>query len=254
MKRLRTAAHDPTAAAAPSAPIIGVDHMPLAVKDLQQATDDYRQLDFAIKPGRPHNNGITTNNIKFPDGAGIELITASEARDDLTRHYVEHLAVSEGPAFIAFHARDTKKLVAALKAAGLDYSEKDGQLTDARYRYIFFVDDNRSPTDRPEHFRHANTASAMTGVWLAPPDPAPLERLFAALGATSHKETLLAPDPVEATVFKVENGRVVLLPPSRQVIKGRPIVGAELDVPKDRAEAFIPPGRTHGLWLHFVPR
>ena len=242
------------AVAAPGAPLIGIDHMPLAVKNLEQATNDYRHLGFAIKPGRPHDNGITTNNIKFPDGAGIELITAPVARDDLTRRYVEHLARSEGPAFIAFHARDTKKLFAALKVAGIGYSEGDGELTDVSYRYIFFVGDNRSPTDRPEHFKHPNTASAMTGVWLAPPDPAPLVRLLTVLGATSHKETVLAPDPVDATVFKVENGRVVLLPPSRQVIRGRPIVGAEFDVAKGRPEVFLPPDQTHGLWLHFIPR
>jgi hypothetical protein len=122
------------------------------------------------------------------------------------------------------------------------------------YSYVFFVGDNRSPTDKPEHFKHSNTASAMTGVWLAPPDPAPLVRLFTALGATAHQEMVLTPDPVEATVFRVENGRVVLLPPSRQLIRGRPIVGAEFDVAKDRPEAFIPPDRTHGLWLHFIPR
>jgi len=243
-----------TAVAVPGTPIIGVDHMPLAVKDLEQATRDYRDLGFAIKPGRPHHNGITTNNIKFPDGAGIELITAPAARDALTQRYVEHLARGDGPAFIAFHARDTKKLIAALRAAGIGYSEKDGELTDASYRYIFFVGDNRSPTDRPEHFRHSNTASAMTGVWLAPPDPAPLIRLLTALGATSHQETLRAPDPIDATVFKVENGRVLLLPPSRQVVKGRPIVGAEFDVAKGRPEVFVSPDKTHGLWLHFIPR
>jgi hypothetical protein len=242
------------AAATPAAPLIGIDHMPLAVNKLDEATNDYRHLGFAIKPGRPHTNGISTNNVKFPDGAGIELITAAEPRDDMTRNYLKLLAQGDAPAYIAFHARDMKKFVAAMKAAGLEYSQENGQLTGVSYQYIFFVGDNRSPTDRPEHFRHPNTATAMTGVWLAPADPAPLIRLFAALGAVAHKEVVLAPSPIHATVINVENGRVVLLPRSQQILKGRPIVGAEFDVAKGRPEVFLPPEQTHGLWLHFIPR
>ena len=66
----------------------------------------------------------------------------------------------------------------------------------------------------------------------------------------------IATEPVEATVLDLENGRVVLLPGSRQLIKGRPIVGAEFDVSKKEArqDVFIPPAETHGLWLHLIPR
>jgi len=33
-------------------PLIGIDHIPLAVKNLEQASDSYRRLGFALKPGR----------------------------------------------------------------------------------------------------------------------------------------------------------------------------------------------------------
>ena len=63
---------------------IGIDHIPLAVNDLASATETYRRLGFAIKPGRFHADGIRNNHVKFEDGAGIELITASAPTDALT--------------------------------------------------------------------------------------------------------------------------------------------------------------------------
>lgn len=36
---------------------------------------------------------------------------------------------------------------------------------------MFFISDNRSPTDRPEHFAHPNGTEAMARVWVAPGDP-----------------------------------------------------------------------------------
>ncbi len=104
--------------------------------------------------------------MKFPDGSGIELITAKSSVDDLTRRYVELLRQGEGPGFFALHVRDPKRLAAALKAAQLPYDDR-GEVPLPGLDWLFFVGDNRSPTDRPEHFAHANGAIAMSRVWLA---------------------------------------------------------------------------------------
>jgi glyoxalase-like protein len=34
--------------------VIGLDHIPIAVDNLERAADQYRALGFALKPGRPH--------------------------------------------------------------------------------------------------------------------------------------------------------------------------------------------------------
>ena len=85
-------------------PVVGLDHIPVAVRDLERASADFRALVFAIKPGRDHANGIRTAHVKFRDGSGIELITAGAAVDELTTRYVDLLAHGEGPAFVALHA------------------------------------------------------------------------------------------------------------------------------------------------------
>jgi hypothetical protein len=48
--------------------------------------------------------------------------------------------------------------------------------------YVFFAGLNQSPTDRPEHFAHANSAFRLEGVWLEGQSLAAEAQLFAALG------------------------------------------------------------------------
>ena len=133
--------------------VTGLDHIPIAVRDLDGAAADYRALGFSLKPGRPHENGITNQHVKFPDGTELELITAPEARDALTTTYRRHLAAGDGPAFLALFAPGV-----ATASLGLDVDP---------LRYIFMFGRNQSPTDRPEHFAHANTAESLIGAWLA---------------------------------------------------------------------------------------
>jgi hypothetical protein len=258
--------------------VIGIDHIPLVVKNLDLAAEDYSKLGFALKPGRFHGNGIRNAHVKFPDGSGIELITASKASDALTAHYMELLDRGEGPAYLGFHARNTDRLLSALAAGGISYSREDGfvELSDPRLNFIFIGRDNRSSTDRPAHFAHANSAIAMTAIWIATSDTAALSWLMSSLGSVARQERVFVPEPTTATVFAVENGRVILLPEAHQVIKGRPVVGAsfrvaDLDALTNllaaanispivvreegrRREILVPPQATHGIWLAFSER
>jgi hypothetical protein len=248
---------------APSGPsIIGIDHIPLAVKDLDQATNAYLGLGFSLKPGRPHGNGIRNSHVKFKDGSGVELLSPpSQSKDALTAHYLVHLKQGDGPAYISFHARGTDKLIAALNASGFAF-KNDGVITldDPLLGFIFFVQDNRSPTDKPEHFAHPNSTIAMTGVWLALDDDShqSLTKLLTALGAVMSEKTVFAPHAVKAAVFSVQNGQVVVLPKSHKLSADRPVVGATFwirhDVPASRESGgerklLVPPSIAHGLWL-----
>ena len=151
-------------------------------------------------------------------------------------------------------------------------TDGDGtQLDEPLLDFLFFVQDNRSPTDRPTHFAHPNTATAMTGVWLALDDAHRwrMRQLLLALGATVRRERVLAPERIEADVFTVQNGRIVVLPANRQTHAGRPIIGVEFLV-RDLASTacarhtsekmpsaaqlrrcVIDPSHAHGVWLEF---
>lgn len=257
--------------------IIGIDHIPVAVDNLDRAASTYRRLGFSLKPGRAHDNGIRNNHVKFEDGSGIELLAPGAHEDALNARYLRHLKQGEGPAYLSLHARDTAALTKALAAAGFGFRQEGATTTleAPELGFLFFVRDNRSPTDRPEHFAHRNSALAMSGVWLAV-DAATrkrLDTLLRALGAVASKEIVHAPGAVSADVYAVRNGRIIVLSAAQQHTKGRPVVGVEfrvrnvgrlaaaidaMEIPPmepgasgHRPRLRVPPGIAHGLWLEF---
>jgi catechol 2,3-dioxygenase-like lactoylglutathione lyase family enzyme len=256
--------------------IVGLDHIPIAVRDLENAASQYRQLGFALKPGRPHENGIQNQHAKFPDGTELELITAPKAVDPLTTIYRRHLASGDGPAFLAFFAPETARVAERLDAMHQPYAREGASIdlpAEGSTGYIFFSGRNHSPTDRPEHFAHANGAQSLIGVWLAASDLSSERRLLEGLGGTFVEQERRVPTPLRATVAHFPEGEVVFLPPSHQLVTGRRIVGATLRVqsaatvrrfltthalrPADvvagdnGSSVFLPPAATHGIWLEF---
>jgi hypothetical protein len=224
-----------------------------------------------LKPGRPHDNGIRNQHVKFPDGTEIELLTAPEARDDLTTRYRRHLAGGDGPAYFALYPPETDDAVRRLESAEIGFRRNGGLITFGEahpLRTLFFGRRNHSPTDRPEHFAHPNTAYSLIAIWLAGDDLAPERNLLTVFGGAAKRRTVPAPDRVRAEVVPLQEAEIYLLPPSRQLAPGRKIVGATVSVKslaaaraslrlpqtvekplaKDRS-LFLPPSVTHGLWL-----
>ena len=230
----------------------GLDHIPIAVQNLESAAERFRALGFVLKPGRPHDNGIRNEHAKFTDGTELELITAPEARDGLTTTYRKYLAAGDGPAFLAFHV------------PGL--SEADRKSAPP---YVFFGGLNRSPTDKPEHFAHPNGAEALIGVWLADDDLAPERKLLRAMGATIARREARVPAAITTEVARLFDDEVVLLPGRFQRVPGRRIVGATVAIKDVQAarrllertagvrlqtepgskSVFLPPETATGLWL-----
>lgn len=248
--------------------IAGLDHIPIAVADLDRAARQYRELGFALKPGTPHANGIRNQHVKFADGTELELITAPEARDALTIKYRRHLRAGDGPAFLAFFAPALDRVAERLAAMKVSYRRNPGYLAiddPHPLDYVFFGGRNQSPTDRPEHFAHRNGAESLIGVWLAGDDLSHERAMLGAMGATITSAEVHAPDHVQAHVAKLNEGVVVLLPGARQLVPGRRIVGATLRVgsvaiarkalgvaaqtSSSPTSVFVPPSSTHGLWL-----
>jgi catechol 2,3-dioxygenase-like lactoylglutathione lyase family enzyme len=255
--------------------VIGLDHIPIAVNDLEKAAERYRALGFALKPGRPHANGIRNQHVKFPDGTELELITAAEARDALTTKYRNYLAKGDGPAFLAFYTEQPARVAEHLGALDIAY-QRFGPVVDVsdgeRMDYIFFGARNKSPTDKPEHFAHANTAESLVGVWLAVDGESQERRMLEAMGATVGEEERDAPGTwLKTRVVRMSQGEVVFARGSSQY--DRPIAGATLRVrdlatarrilerdPRTRtalvakrgsSSIFVPPELAHGLWLEF---
>jgi hypothetical protein len=263
--------------ARPDPVVTGLDHVPIAVNDLPRAADDYRALGFALKPGRPHDDGIENQHVKFEDGSELELITAPAARDTLTTTYRRHLEQGDGPAFMALFAPRIEDADARLAALAIAHARSGGAIDfpkDGALDYIFLSGRNKSPTDRPEHFAHANTAQSLVRIWLAADELSRERQLLEGLGAAVVERAVRVPQPLRAPVARFQEGDVLLLPGSHRLVPGRRIVGATLRVgnlettrailargqaslpeivPSDGGRSvFLPPSRTHGLWLEFL--
>jgi catechol 2,3-dioxygenase-like lactoylglutathione lyase family enzyme len=261
------------------APLVGINHIPFAVRNLEQAVDTYRRLGFRIKPGHLHADGIRNNHVKFADGAGVELITAPAATDELTGIYTRMISQGDGPGYVSFHSATLEPIEAAAQRLAEAYSvDEVGILTfrSAPLQWLFlFAGSNRSPTDRPEYFAHPNGANATVGVWIAGTEQEQQQdlRLFAALGARIECKSVRVPDPLRATVATVANGEVIFLPAHRQLLPGRPIIGIVFrtnslsaarhalqvadvtDLQSIETNGYksivVAPRHTHGAWLEF---
>jgi len=256
--------------------VVGLDHIPIIVADLDVAAERYRQLGFTLKLGRPHENGIRNQHVKFRDGTEIELITAHEARDALTTEYCRHLAAGDGPGFVALYAPEISALARLLDVMEKAYHRTETLLSFPEMdglRYIFFGLRNRSPTDRPEHFSHPNAAEKLMAVWLASDDFGAERMLLTTLGVSCTEQEVRVPETLRAMVAELPEAEVFFLPGSRQLVPGRCIIGAtirtrdldalrrilmrsEWDVSptvqtKDGKSIFLSPDITHGIWLEF---
>jgi Glyoxalase-like domain len=209
----------------------GLDHIPLAVRDLAQAQADFAALGFTLKAGRAHANRLSNAHIKFADGTEIELMAAPSATDSLARQYRAWLSDGDGPAFLGLYARDLQSLRERVAALGLLLESKCGLATfsaPAALPRLFFGSRQRSATDRPHHFAHANGAFSLAAAWLAGADAE--QRLVASLVGMPRERPPCGPFGAAVAAYAVGEGELAFLPASAQLLPGRSIIAATVRV------------------------
>jgi hypothetical protein len=257
--------------AEPAPLVVGMDHIPVVVRDLDKAQADFQALGFAIKPGRLHADGIRNAHVKFPDGTEIELITASSAVDALTSEYRARLESGEGPVYFGLYAPDHAALSTRLAAAGLAASQDGGLMsfpTASPLHPLFFGTRQKAPTDRPEHFAHANGASRLSGLWVR--DFGGRRNLLAKLDVKPVIAKSCGPLQGPVMDAHLPEGELLLVRPQagtgnvvaaqvevrnlaavKQILARKRI--AHRDYPAcEPASVWAPPSAAHGIWLQFV--
>lgn len=108
-----------------------LDHVVIAVTDLETAVADYRALGFTVYPGGVHHGGVSHNALViFADGSYFELIAWRQAAPDVRWWQVLSKA-GEGLVDFALLPEHTEQDVAAARARGL---ELEGPLDGGRLR------------------------------------------------------------------------------------------------------------------------
>ncbi len=194
---------------------------------------------------------IVETNIAFKSWpfAKWSLSRYAVAVDALSSEYVEWLRKGDGP--VSF----------GLYRPGSQASPLPG---------VFFDKRQHSPTDRPEHFAHANGATTFSAVWLA---GSPAERQILDLPAGVFvAEKDCAPFGSSEGVLALKDGEIGPLPAGAQILPGRPIVAATVTVENLAATRQVLTSnhigvrevdgcarkslwvQTHALWLEFRQR
>lgn len=186
--------------------IDGIDHLVIAVRDLDRARDTYAKLGFTVTPRGRHTELKSINHtLMFGADDYVELLGVEEPHP-VTAGYTEFLKTREGIASVALKTADARDAQRQLSAAGLTLAEAvdfgrpvdlpEGK-RDARFT-ITPIDRDRTPGGaaflcqhhtrdvvwRPEHVTHANGAKGLAALLVAADDPDPAASAWAQLFGT----------------------------------------------------------------------
>ncbi|HEX2190956.1 MAG TPA: VOC family protein [Longimicrobiaceae bacterium] len=244
--------------AAPPSPSLALDHVPVAVRRLDDARRTYERLGFRLKPGRLHPNGLHNAFAKLADGAYLELISPERgAADALAGEYAAFLAGGEGGAFLALAADSLARLSRRLDAAGAPGELRSypgafatRAFADTALAWLFLIEYLAPVADPPGVLDHPNTAVGMETVWLAEASHASLGPLRDLLPAGRVRPSTAA-GPPRAPVLGVTL-RVRSADSARAAVRS----GTGLDLPLRRdargRSVRVPASHAHGIWIELL--
>lgn len=97
-----------------------IDHIIIAVRNLAQASDNYRKAGFTVTPGGDHVSGDTHNAlVSFGDGAYFELIAFKDPQRTSEHRWWDKLQNGEGVVDYALLSDDLAAEAQRLRQAGI---------------------------------------------------------------------------------------------------------------------------------------
>lgn len=194
---------------------LGLDHLVVAVRDLDVAQDTYSRLGFTVTPRGRHTELKSANHtVMFAGGDYIELLGIEEQRP-INAHYAAFLRQREGVAAIALKTADARAARAPLAEAGFPAAEAldfgrpvdlPGGAREARFsitqidpantpggRVFLCQHHTRDVVWRPDCLEHANSATGLAAFVIASDDPAATAAVYARLfgGAVTDRGSAL---------------------------------------------------------------
>lgn len=229
---------------------VHVDHVVIAVRDLDVAGASFREMGFVLEDGRLHPNGLLNRHLEFQDGTEIELMSVGEQPgDDIARGYAQFLDQhGEGGAFLALRGTQAAVLAAASRAnveANAFDSGGFGYVTfpSPGLAALFVVEYPSESGDSTPPASHGNGAIGISSVWVEGPEA--LIDLLVAMGADPNGDEMI-PDGRSGTALELDGTTIVVTPS----MGTRPrVVGMELESTSPTSISW-PPSEAHGIWLN----
>ncbi len=190
--------------------INGIDHLVVAVRDLDKARDAYQRMGFTVTPRGRHTELKSINHtIMFGADDYVELLAVEEPHP-VTAYYSEVLKAREGVAALALKTDDARAARGLLAEAGYPASEavdfgrpvelpegaRDARFTITQIdiakqtggRVFLCQHHTRDVVWRPEYVQHDNTATGLAALVVAADDPDAVAAGYARLFGTAVEE------------------------------------------------------------------
>lgn len=163
--------------------IRGIDHLVVAVPELEKAANAYRELGFTVVPGGRHPVGTHNALIAFADGSYLELIAFY--RDNPQHRWWDAFQAGGGLVDYCLQTDDLLADTRALRAAGVDIADPTPQsrerpdgvelrwtfsLARGRHRGVapFLIKDETPREERvPREIAHANQVTGIAVLRIA---------------------------------------------------------------------------------------
>ncbi len=222
----------------------GIDHMVIAVGNLEQAIADYAELGFAMAPFGRHPNGVGSAGALFDPDGYLELIAVYGADLSGGREVMEFLTNGEGAPAVGLATSSAAHTASHLRGRGLEVrGPADGTITyegidetpPVLWRYVeivtplpylsdrlFFVEyDNEAHAElyqkhpeldeRLKPHAHTNGARGISSFWLAVDNLESAARSYASVGFPVGPEMAISHVQAAAREVEVGQGTILLL-------------------------------------------
>lgn len=149
---------------------IKIDHIPIVVKNLENAEKQFVNTGFAIKAGYLHKNGILNSHIKFSDKTSLEIISLVHNKDEISNSYADFLKQKEGGTYLALKTENVKALSKVLNQNNIKHKIISGKIftyitfSGNSHKHIFIIKYNRKFKEQRKYISHKNSVSGIKGV------------------------------------------------------------------------------------------
>lgn len=215
--------------------LIGIDHLVILVRNLDDAVRDYQQLGFTVTRGGEHPGGTHNALVGFSNGSYLELIAFQEPEKPHDHRWYSYLALGGGLVDFALGSSDVEEELGRIQRRGLAYrgpmpgarKRPDGQEIAWRMAWppadrsgdLPFMIDDITPRDlrvpSGDAARHANGVTGVRSLIIAVRDLDEASNEFAAV--TGADATDSGPDPdlqADTRSFRVGQQTLVLAYPT----------------------------------------
>ncbi|MFD1001944.1 VOC family protein [Ohtaekwangia kribbensis] len=166
--------------------IIGIDHVPIVVRDLNEAKTLFSDhLKFTVKNGREHE-GISNFFVKFQDGTYLEFITPLDSSFAIGNYYSNFLKHRAGGTSLALSVKSADSVMLSLQQCAVPFKSNENpvwlSVEPSGYDLFYIEYRNKTWKEREVYTTHANQSLSLKSVWWISEDPAKYISNFTKLG------------------------------------------------------------------------